>query len=207
MFFHHFLQPSHLFDLAGAEGWVNKDLPDYIILPKLEKKEQKPFSTEEQKALWDLYESGDDYAAIPLIMIYTGLMPGEMIKLTCEMVDLERQLITGVGSKTEVRRRSPVYLSASIVPVIKKIIEGREGKVWKMNKDKFYEIYYAVLERAGTRKLPPYSCRHTTATALTVENSVASQTVKEIMRWSSTRMLDRYTHPDSSDAIEAVNKL
>ena len=30
---------QHLYDLAGADGWVNRDLPSYIILPALEEKE------------------------------------------------------------------------------------------------------------------------------------------------------------------------
>ena len=91
---------KHLFRLAGADGWVDKDLPEFISLPKLEEKTQMPFNEDEQKALWKLYESGDELAAIPLVMIYTGLMPVEAMKLTCEMIDFDHQQIIGIGSKT-----------------------------------------------------------------------------------------------------------
>ena len=198
---------SHLFKLAGADGWVNKDLPDYIELPKLQESEQTPFNEKEQKALWKLYDDGNDLAAIPLVMIYTGMMPGEAMKLTCEMVDLKKKVITGVGSKTEIRKKSDIYLSISIIPVLQDLTEGKTGKIWRYNKDNFYKIYYDVLEKAGTRKLPPYSCRHTTATALAIDKNIAPQTIKKIMRWSTTKMLDRYAHPDQQDIISAVDAI
>lgn len=198
---------SHLFSLAGAEGWVSKDLPSYIVLPKLEETERTPFSEDEQKLLWKLWESGDKLAAIPLVMIYSGLMPTEAMKLTVEMIDFDNQKITGVGAKTAVRKRSAVYLSESIIPVLQAVTEGKTGKIWRYNKDHFYQVYYGVLARAGTRKLPPYSCRHTTATALAIDRHIAPQTVKKIMRWSSTKMLDRYAHPDDESVLYAVNKL
>ena len=65
----------------------------------------------------------------------------------------------------------------------------------------------AALEAAGCRRLTPYSCRHTTATALAVTKNIAPQTVKKVMRWSTARMLDRYAHPDNDAALAAVNTL
>jgi endonuclease/exonuclease/phosphatase family metal-dependent hydrolase len=43
---------TKLFELAGADGWCPKDLPSYIVLPKLEEKERRVFSDVEQGALW-----------------------------------------------------------------------------------------------------------------------------------------------------------
>ena len=68
-------------------------------------------------------------------------------------------------------------------------------------------IYYNALAAAGCRRLEPYSCRHTTATALAIDRSIAPQVVKRVMRWSTTRMLDRYAHPDTEDALQAVDSL
>ena len=199
-----------LFELAAVDRFADKDLPEYIILPELEEKERQPFTVDEQKALWKLYDSGDRRAAIPLIMIYTGMMPGEMQGLKCEMVHLDEQRIVGASMKTKVRRKSPIYLPDVIVPVLIGEIAAstsRKGYVWPRNEDRFYENYYAVLEAAGCRKLEPYSCRHTTATALAIDENIAPQTIKKVMRWSTTKMLDKYAHPDDSDAMEAVNRM
>ncbi len=201
---------SHLFRLAGADGFVNKDLPDFIILPDANERERTPFSAEEQAALWKVYDAGDRRAAVPLIMIYTGMMPGELQNLKLDMIDLDNQRITGVGLKTKVRRESPVYLPDAIIPVIASEMENsssKSGYLLSRTTDKFYSDYYAVLEAAGCRRLEPYCCRHTTATALAITEGIAPQTVKKIMRWSTTRMLDRYAHPDDAAAREAINTL
>ena len=198
---------NHLFELAGADGWVKKDLPSYIELPKLEETEREPFTMDEQKKLWKSYESGNEFAAVPLIMIYTGMMPGELMKLTVEMLDLDHSRIRGVGLKTETRKNSDVFLPDAIIPVLQFVSEGKTGKIWRVNKDRFYVLYYEALEAAGTRKLSPYSCRHTTATALAIDRNIAPQTVRKIMRWASTKMLDRYAHPDDDAALTAVNSL
>ena len=199
---------SHLFRLAGADQFAQKDLPSYIDLPKLEEKEREAFSDLEQAALWKAYESGVKDARIALLMIYTGMMPGEVMRLTADMVDLESCQILGAGMKTEVRKAAPVYLPEAILPILNELCaESNGGKLFRINKDNFYIRYYAALEAAGCRKLSPYSCRHTTATSLAITEGIAPQTVRKIMRWSTTRMLDRYAHPSDQDAKSAANTL
>jgi len=197
---------SHLFKLAGADGWVSKDLPSYIILPELNEKERRPFTDEEQKNLWKAWENGNRNAALPLIMIYTGMMPGELMGLQTFQVDLKAQKITGAGLKTKVRRESAIYLPSTILPVLTVCMaESTDGHVAPRYEKIFYDAYYSALEAAGTRRLEPYCCRHTTATALAIDRSIAPQTVQRIMRWSSTRMLDRYAHPDDADIMTALD--
>ena len=199
-----------LFRTAAAEGYVNKDLPTFIQLPKNEEeKERIPFSDTEQAALWKLYESGDMRAAAPLLMIYTGMMPGEAMRLTVDKIDLENKLIIGAGMKTKVRKATPIVLADSILPVVESLIEHArpDGTLWTGRRKTWYVRYYEALEAAGVRPLSPYSCRHTTATALAITEGVAPQTVRKVMRWANTKMLDRYAHPQTSDALAAVNTL
>lgn len=198
---------NHLFKLAGADRWVDKSLPSYIILPPMNEKERLPFTEDEQKAIWKVYEDGNKDAAIPLIMIYTGMMPGEMRKLTTDMIDIENRQIVGAGIKTKIRKEATIYLASDIIPIIEDIIIGKNGLIWDYRKDEFYKRYYNVLQQAGCRKLTPYSCRHTTATALAINKNIAPQTVQRIMRWSSTQMLDRYAHPDDNNVRQAVEEM
>lgn len=197
---------SHLFRLAGADGWVSKDLPSYIILPDLHEKEREPFTPEEQAALWKCYESGNKDTALPLLMIYSGMMPGEVMRLTPEKIYLEDRQILGAGLKTKVRKESPVWLPDAILPVLEDALADKDSPLWIRSEGAFYSHYYAALEAAGCRRLEPYSCRHTTATALAITENIAPQTIKKIMRWSSTRMLDRYAHPDEDAIFSAINK-
>ncbi len=198
-----------LFRIAAAEGYANKDLPSFIRLPALEETEQTPFSETEQKALWRQYEAGDLRAAAPLLMIYTGMMPGEAMKLRVDQIDIDGRRIHGAGMKTKVRKQTDIVLADDIVPLVQDLIDHAQpsGYIWKRVEKDWYEDYHAVLKAAGCRDLPPYSCRHTTATALAISENIAPQTVKKVMRWSTARMLDRYAHPDQNDALAAVNTI
>ena len=198
---------NHLFRLAAVDGNANPAIPGLIEIPKLHETHREAFTEEEQMALWDSWEAGKAGAAVPLIMIHTGLMTGEMRRLEASMIDLENQEITGVGMKTEERRSKSVLIPDAIVPILQDLMERKpEGRLYPMGEEDFYAMYYQALTEAGvTRHLTPYSCRHTTATVLTVTAGVAPQTVQRIMRWSSTKMMDRYVHPGDDAAREALN--
>ena len=200
---------TRLFELAGADGWCSKDLPSYIVLPPLQEKERQVFTDMEQTALWRLYEAGDMRAAIPLLMICTGMMPGEMQALRVENIDLEGHKISGVGLKTKVRKASPVYLPDDVLPLVEDLMAHAQpsGYIWPRNEDKWYSTYYDALEAAGCRRLEPYCCRHTTATRLAISEGIAPQTIKRMMRWSTSKMLDRYAHPDDAAVFDAANRL
>ena len=142
-------------------------------------------------------------------MIYTGMMPGEAMQLRVDQIDLDGHRIHGAGMKTKVRKQTDIVLAETIIPLVQDLIDHAQdsGYIWPRNETSWYENYHAVLKDAGCRDLPPYSCRHTTATALAVTKNIAPQTVKKVMRWSTARMLDRYAHPDQDDALAAVNTL
>ena len=193
-----------LFEFAAADKFADKTLPEYIVLPKLEQEERKPFTKEELEKLWASYHEGNKNAAIPLIMIYTGMMTGEMRRLTAQMINFKEQKIVGVGIKTKTRKDSTIYLASDIIPILKSLVENKTEKLFPSDQATFYKAYYEALEKAKIRRLTPYSCRHTTATALAVEKNVDSQTVKKIMRWSTAKMLDRYAHPSDSNIVSAV---
>ena len=200
---------SHLYKLIGADGWAAKDIPSFIVLPKLEEKEREVFSDDEQKALWKLYENGDMDAAVPLVMICTGMMPGEMQALKVEHINLEGRQIVGVGMKTKVRKASPIFLPNDIIPVLEDLIRDAQpsGYIFKRVEKEWYARYYAALEKAKCRRLEPYCCRHSTATRLAITEGVAPQTIQRMMRWSTTKMLDRYAHPDATDVLAAANMI
>lgn len=200
---------SNLFERAGADRFASRDLPSFISLPEHEEKERIPFNTDEQKAIWKAYDNGDRRAAMHLLMIYTGMMPGELMILKTENIDLDQRIIVRSGLKTKIRKRTPVVLADCILPVVENLIEHAmpSGYIWKRNEKAWYEDYYAVLEENGCRRLTPYSCRHTTATALAVDKNVAPQTIKKIMRWSTVKMLDKYAHPQTEDALAGINQM
>ena len=75
-----------------------------------------------------------------------------------------------------------------------------------MQKDRFYAQYYDCLERNGCRRLPPYACRHTTATAPALGN-IAPSVIQKVMRHAKFSTTQRYIHPATADMLEAVNAI
>lgn len=200
---------SHLYKRAVAEGNARTNLAEFIRLPALEEKEQQPFTEIELKRLWDAYGAGDHNVGFILLMIYTGMMPGELLKLTTDAIDWDAQQISGIGLKTKTRKENAIVFPDMLAPVLSDLCErsvSRKGYVVGMNKDRFYKEYYSALERAGVRGLTPYSCRHTTATALALGN-IAPSVIQQVMRHAKFTTTQRYIHPDRASALAAVNTL
>lgn len=200
---------SHLLKRAVAEGHIATNLSEYIELPKLDEKEATPFSTEEIKKMWDAYTSGDVFYGYPLLMIYTGMMPGELLRLKKSMIDFDACEIVGIGIKTKKRKEAIMVFPEFVAPVLKTLCEQSESwldSVLCMSKFKFYNLYHQKLPEIGVRDLPPYSCRHTTATAL-ANLDIAPYVIQEVMRHTQFATTKRYIHQSTEDKHRALNKL
>lgn len=98
-------------------------------------------------------------------------------------------------------------LADFIVPVVDDLCDHTEDeKLIKINKDRFYETFYATLERAGCRRLTPYSCRHTAATTL-AEGNIPPSVIQKIMRHVKFSSPEKYIHVDTVLMHDAVNAL
>ena len=199
---------SHLFKLAIADQQMTVNLANYIKLPKLEEESPDPFTEDELRALWSAYGSSERFVGYILLMIYTGMMPGELCILRKDMIDWEQKLIVGCGLKTKVRKKTPMVIADCILPVLQRLCDDTPGeKVLRMNRDNFYAAFHDVLTRCGCRDLTPYACRHTTATALALGDNIAPSVIQKVMRHSKFTTTQRYIHPDVSDALAAVNTI
>ncbi|MEA5143840.1 MAG: site-specific integrase [Oscillibacter sp.] len=200
---------SMLYDMAIAQGNATVNLAKYMDLPQLDETEQIPFNDDEIKSLWADYYSGNTFTGYLLLMIYSGMMPGELLQLKKDMIQWGKQEIINCGLKTKKRKRTPIVIADQIIPVLHDLCDkskSRIGKVLCQNKDSFYEEYYQTLERTGCRRLPPYSCRHTTASALALGN-IAPSIIQEVMRHAKFSTTQRYIHIDAAPSLAAVNTL
>ena len=116
-------------------------------------------------------------------------------------------VIVGAGLKTETRKKKPIVLADELIPVVQTLMDNTPGdKLIRINKDRFYDVYYETLARAGTRRLTPYSCRHTAGTLLT-DADVRPALVQSVMRHASYTSTQRYIHESVDNARTAVNAL
>lgn len=199
---------SHLYKRACAQGDVPSNLAQYIVLPPLEETEQTSFSDAEQRALWKAYEEGDTFVGYILLMMCTGMMPGELFKCKVDMIDFDRHEIVGCGLKTKKRKTMPIVFGEDIEPVLRDLAATAQTEyLLPVKRNRFYDLFDAALKKCGCRDLTPYACRHTAATKSALANDIAPSEVQQFMRHGRLETTQRYIHPDTSNALKAANTI
>ncbi len=217
---------SHLYQRAMASnsnnGRVTQNLSKFLVLPEPEETEATPFTSEEVRALWAQYDKGDTFVGYILLLIYTGMMPVELMNCKKSMIDLDACEIRGAGAKTKVRKKSAIVFPDTIKPLMEDLLavessnsRANMDKLICINKDNFYSGFYEALERSGisnpvdkkgNHKLTPYSCRHTYGTEA-VKSGLHPAVIQKMLRHASTKMQERYTHLSSEDAHTGANRI
>lgn len=203
---------SHLYKRAmasgGANGWVTVNLARFLVLPELEEKTPEPFTEAEVSAMWEAWDSGNHFVGYMLLMIYTSMMPGELLACKKDMIDYERHEIYGCGRKTKKRKDTPIVFPEFMTPILQTLCEkstSKTGKLFYSDTKALYDGYHATTALLGIRDLPPYSCRHTTATEA-VKKGVELPVVQQIMRHAKLSSTQKYIHVSTEAAHEAVNR-
>lgn len=200
---------SLLYQVAIGNGVVQSNIASYIELPNHEEKETEAYETDDIKTLWEDYYKGNEFTGLYLLMIYTGMMPGEVRNLRVGNIDTKNKKITGIGLKTEKRKETPIVVPDIIIGVLNNIIKNKDenDKVYDGSKATFYRNFHVMQQRTGIRgELKPYSCRHTTATTLANAN-ISAPIIKEVMRHAKITTTQRYIHLDQTAEHEAVNEV
>lgn len=198
---------SHLYESACADQFVASNLAKYIGLPPLDEKESMPFTSEEVQKIWTAYGSGNMVAASMLVMIYSGMMPGELLTLRKDMVDLERCEIIGVGKKTKIRKESVLMFADCVKPVLSALMDASPSeKVINQPRNAWYKDYHEAVQAMGIRDLPPYSCRHTTGTEA-ARLGLNAPTIQRVMRHARIDTSQRYIHLGDDTVRNALNQM
>lgn len=198
---------SKLYQIAMQDQFATLNLAEYIELPEKNAKKREPFSAEDVTKLWADYAAGNWWTGYILLMIYTGMMPGELQCGLKSQIDWEHRQIVGAGLKTGTRKETPIVLAEFIMPVLQRLCDNTPGnKLIRIHKDTFYDRYYETLERAGCKRLVPYSCRHTAATSLVLAD-VQPSVIQQIMRHARYSTTEQYIHVSVDPMLQAVNKL
>jgi len=196
---------SHLYNRAAADRFVPSNLTQYITLPKLDEKEQNPFMVEEVQKMWTAFMNGDLFVGYLLLMIYSGMMPGELFACRKDMINFDRCEIYGCGKKS--RKKLVIVFADAVKPVIRTLCESTASdRIYPHDEKMFYRAYHEATERIGVRDLPPYSCRHTTGTEAAKLNMNAP-TIQKMMRHSKITTTQKYIHLETDEAHDAMNKI
>ena len=103
---------SQIFDYAVMYEIISKDhhIVEYLNIGKAEKSTKHyRFSDEEVSALWR-WADGNEYVQVILMLIYSGVRPGELFNVKCSSVNMEQKYFTVEKGKNEnAARRVPIH--------------------------------------------------------------------------------------------------
>lgn len=205
---------------AMAKGLLTVNYGQLVQLPRSDSKPVQPFSADEIAMIWDATDSGDKTAQAVILLIYTGLRPGELLSMRIE----ENLHITGQnrylrgGSKTEAGRDRIIPLPPVVHPVIDALVDGREdGYLIPADGGKRYDLnnwrnrcYNKLMARLKLEGHTPYSCRHTYAD-LQKRRRVSPEIMMEVMGHTdySTTVENYHTTTDEDIGIlcDAVSEM
>lgn len=190
-------------EYAIVTGRSDKTFAQYIKLPPEPIPEKTPFTLEEVDLLWADYNSGHDFTGTILIMLYTGMRCGEMMKMNPANIHLDEGYMMG-GSKTAAGRAGEIIIIDLIKPLVDKLLLN--GGLERTSDTAYRKKFDAALKRAGCRPHTPHECRHTTATLL-AKAGVQPAIIQSIMRHTKYSQSAEYTHIDRSTKLAALNQL
>ncbi|MGX8794293.1 tyrosine-type recombinase/integrase [Oceanobacillus sp. M60] len=203
---------NQMYKHALENDLTHKDYARFVELPKNDtKNSRKPFTLDEINILWENIDRFDDIDSV-LIMIYTGLRPGELVEVKNKSIQLDERYFRG-GFKTEAGTNR-------VIPIHKKIhklIENRmdpnnEYLITNFEGSKLsYYVYYHEKFKKIMQQLElnhrPHDCRHTFATLM--DNADANKlSIKRIMGHAAKDITDKvYTHKDIKQLLMAIDRL
>lgn len=131
-------------------------------------------------------------AALALFMFTTGARISDALSLTWDNVKERRALIkTKTGPREAVLSREMLVRLAALPRDHSRVFRYK-------SRSSVYNWWYGICDQAGIERLRPHEAgRHAFATEMIVRRGQDAQTTAKLGGWASTRMLDRYAHPEA----------
>lgn len=201
---------NQLYKFALENDIVTKDYSKFVELGEnTEESTREVFSKDEIQLLWDNVGRMDFIDSV-LIMIYTGLRPGELVLIKNEDINLNERYMRG-GIKTKAGKNRVIPINKKIHKFIEdRFNQGNEFLVVNYKNEQmryfnFYEEKWKKIMEQLNMNHKPHDCRHTFASLM--DSAGANKLcIKRIMGHSSTDITDKvYTHKDINELIENVD--
>lgn len=215
-----------VFEFCMANDLIEKDYSEYVKtnVPQKEESIHTSYTDYELKILWDNLELGvplkysarDIRYIYPvdtiLMMAYTGMRPGELLKMENANIYLDKRYMVG-GSKTDAGKKRVIPIHDDVFDLFAKrynpdnkyLIGYKSDNPPTMNQYRTY-MFDPIMEELGFNHLP-HDGRHTFATYAdrSEVNEVAVARIMGHKLKSITKQT--YTHKEIEELIECANSI
>lgn len=197
-----------VFEYATQNDIVSKNYAKYLKIDEKIEKIGKVFTEEEIQELWK--HAQEEEGRILLILIYTGMRIGELLDITKDDVNWDKQYMVG-GSKTEAGRNRIIPLHRKIVPLVKQQLGDNHWMVQTVNGGK---TLYNTVSFRNAKFLTHLGMEHkfhdTRKTAISLMHTagIPMETIKLIVGHSGSDVTEKvylYKHPE--ELVKIINIL
>ena len=197
-----------MYNLAISDELLYKNPFANKIEFKLEPRKIKYLTDESQKPLEDA--APDFFKPIIFVALNSGLRRGNIINL--RWVDLDFNFRTIEITKNKGNKHIKLPMNDTLYNLFMSMerkseyvfVNPKTGKKW--GETAFNKLWREIREKAGLKNFKFHGLRHTVGTRLMKQN-VPVAIAKEILAHSDIKTTLQYTHVDSLDVINAMNKL
>ena len=221
---------NSLFREAVENGLCDKNPTQRLKAPRITEKPREAYTAEEVKLILTYAMSCDNsrIATAVMLLLLTGLRRGELLGLQWEDISdhtltVNRSVFLENCMPTVIEHQAKTAASLRTIPLLPEleyrlqtlpkrglfIFSTRTGTLWHpRNFSRDYSRFFLRLHEAepSVRCLPPHSCRHTFAT-LSLSSGSDIRVVQMMLGHTDIKTTSRYTHPDMSAMLQAVNGL
>ena len=199
---------NQMYRYALSNDIVPKNYAETLEINEKIEKTGAVFTEDELAWLWE--HTYDDSAQQLLIMCYTGMRIGEMLKVKRSDINFEESYITG-GSKTKAGRDRIIPIHRKIMPLIKAqlgdtdhLIRSSWGK--PMSYPTAALNYNKLFETMET-KHKPHDCRKT-AISLMHSAGIQMEVIRIIVGHSGKGITEQvYLFKSPKELVEEINKI
>lgn len=202
---------NKIYTRALKDEIVNSNIAELIEVEGVKKpKKFNNFSIEEIKKLFELSKTHKDLR-YPLVHIFFGFRTIEMVNFRKKHINFEKNIVKGMGAKTDKGRSGFIGIIPIIKPILKELYDETDDYILgrKMSTDTYRrQVFYKALDKVNMRKgRTPYNCRDTFANLLNHFN-VDIDIIKDMMRHEdASTTLNNYITQDREKAILELHKI
>lgn len=205
---------SILFQRAIVDRQTTVNPAPMMTLPPQHGEEVVPWDPAEVSALWKAWGNGERIAGYCLLMIYSGMMTGELIKCKEDMIHWDEQQIIGCGLKTKKRKEMPIHFPHIVEPILRELCatksgkRGGEGYILDVSERVFYKRFGEMKSSLSIRpEVRPYSSRHSTGTELALMGADPAVIIDIMRHKNYTTTLKHYTKIPSNVLLDTLNAM
>lgn len=205
--------------LSYARRRLQWDVPNPVEGMRLREPEGRIRWIDRQAAQRLIKEAASVRGYLPDLIqlgLNTGMRKGEMLGLTWERVDLDRQMVYLTDKDQKNGKHGSIPLNAGAVAAIQRRLQHREqfcpDSPWVFSNRQGERVanvrkgFVSACQKAGIEDFHVHDLRHTCAAWL-VQDGVDIRVVCELLRHSSIQVTMRYAHLSSKNVRDAVERL